>query len=505
MRYLDFVLQTMDTLWEQQSMRISGSFYPTSPLCLAITSLTNRGYMSMGASTGSSFYAFPFPEKTPDERATRLDLTSWPLLERLSAVTGDPRHAAALDEMTDTFALYGFDPRSGLAYWGQEAEFDVVFMGPGTNWGRWMPKYKPAEDLPRETMWRIAPEKMARMSKAAFYGLITDPGNMDYNRFCPYGFDDSRREHVMDWHAGHRAFATTGAWLIEDWVDHHCRTGDPETLDWARRMTDKWAVAQDAGTGLLSHFYGSAGPEQTTMAAQTYCDVSDSQTGLTLLRTGVQLAAHGGDPALAEQLQDMGRRLVAGIARFSYNEATGLFAQYLRLVDGQEPTDTMQYTFRSQEQKDYWVKIDPLAEEVAVFEGFGFYHSGVWSDGTFFALPLHTARAAVLTGDGYLFERAQYFADRIMEAAAELEGHFNTIGQWTYDATAGYIETMLVLRDLTGEDEYLNRARKLADRELEALARLPADDFPQWWRMPYRNRPLAALLELHVAETGETS
>jgi len=64
MPYLDFVMQTMDTLWAQQSMRISGSSYPTSPLCLAITSLTNRGYLSMGASTGSSFYAFPFPEKT---------------------------------------------------------------------------------------------------------------------------------------------------------------------------------------------------------------------------------------------------------------------------------------------------------------------------------------------------------------------------------------------------------------------------------------------------------
>ena len=71
MRYLGFVLETMDTLWEHQSMRIGGNPYPSSPLCLTITSLTNRGYLSMGASTGTSFHAYWFPEKTPDERATR--------------------------------------------------------------------------------------------------------------------------------------------------------------------------------------------------------------------------------------------------------------------------------------------------------------------------------------------------------------------------------------------------------------------------------------------------
>jgi hypothetical protein len=113
------------------------------------------------------------------------------------------------------------------------------------------------------------PPRCRRWPRASRSSASSLTGKLDYNRFCPYGFVDRRREHAMDWHAGDRAFATTGAWLIEDWADHHCRTGDPETLEWARRMTDKWAAAQDAQTGLLSHFYGSAGPEQTTRAAKT--------------------------------------------------------------------------------------------------------------------------------------------------------------------------------------------------------------------------------------------
>ena len=499
MRYLDFVLDTVDTLWEQQSMRISGNPYPSSPLCLTITSLTNRGYLSMGASTGTSLPAYWFPEKTPDERATRMDLCIWRVLEKLTSITGDPSHAAAVRGFADTFSVYGFDPRSGLAYWGQEAEFDVVLLGPGTNWGRWGPRYKPADDVPREIMWRHAPEKMARMSRAAYYGLITDAERMDYNRFCPYGFDDSAGALSMEWDAGHRAFATTGAWLIEDWVDHHCRTGDAETLDWARRMTAKWAAVQNPETGLLSHFFGSAGPEQTTMAAQPYCDVGDSYTGATLLRTGVRLAAQGGDAALAEQLQDMGQRLLTGLARFAYDDRSGLFHHWLRLADGAESVETLCYHFRTQEQKDHYVRTNPHLEDVEVFEGFGFYRGGVGSDGTFLPLPLHTARAAALTGDPCLLERAVFFADRIMEAAGDLDGPFNSEGQWTYDATASYIQVMLILCELTGEGQYLERARTLADRELNALARPPGEHLPEWWRMPYRNSLLDVLLELHVA------
>jgi len=496
--YLGFVRETVDTLIARQSMRLSGNPYPSSPLSITITSLTNRGYLSLGSRNEKSFYVFPFPTKSPDERATRIDLGSWPVLRKLSQMTGDSRYDDLVQTMAETFAQYGFDPRSGLAYWGQEAEFDAVLLGPGTNWGRWMPKYKPADGLPRDIMWKVARKKMARMSKAAYYGLITDQQNLDYNRFCAYGFDDREKKPSMSWDAGHRAFITTAAWLIEDWIDHSCRTGDKETLDWARRMTAKLAAAQNPHTGLMSHFFGSIKPEQKTMHPQPFCDAfSDSWTAMALLRAGRQLQSHGSDPKLAEQLQQMGRALITGLARYSYDESSGLFRQWLLLADGQEDREALTYTFRTQEQKDHWVKIDPQLKDVSVFEGFGFYRGGVWSDGTRWLLPLHTARAAEMTGDPYLKERAKFFADRVMEAASKLDGPLNKQGQWTYDATAGYIELMLVLRRLTGDPSYLDRARKLADME---LAHLKQPTPVEWWRMSYRNTLLAALLSLAEAD-----
>ena len=326
-RYLDFVRDTVETLRQQQSVRISGNPYPSSTLCIAVTSLTNRGYLSLGSRQGRSFCVFPFPEKRPDELATRMDLQIWPVLGELTAATGDETYRGLGHDMASEFAVYGFDPRSGLAYWGQEAEFDVVLLGPGTNWGRHWPKYKPAEGLPREAMWRLVPEKMERMFRSAYYGLITDHETMDYNRFCAYGFDDTRKQLSMPWHAGHRAFATTGAWLIEDWAFCFAKTGDPEVLEWARKMADKWRDVQNADTGLLPHFFGSTGPEETTMVPRPYCDVGDSFTAVALLRAGGLLRERPGGVTLAGQVEQMGLQLIRGLARYVYDEDAGLLIE----------------------------------------------------------------------------------------------------------------------------------------------------------------------------------
>jgi len=406
------------------------------------------------------------------------------------------------DDMADEFAIYGFDPKSGLPYWGQEAEFDVVLLGPGTNWGRWMPKHKPLDNTPREKMWERAPQKVTRMLKASYYGHITNAQTMDYNRFCAYGFDDSKKQLSMEWNAGHRAFASTGAWLVQDWAFHFAKTGDTETLDWAQKMADKWQATQSEDTGLLSHFFGSTCPEETTMAARPYCDVGDSCTAIALLKAGPLLRERAEGEKLAGQVEQMGLRLITGLAKYAYDEQTGLFHHWIRVADGQEDTEAYCYSFRTQEQKDHWVQIDRELQNVDVFEGFGFYRSGVWSDGTRLPLPLHVAQATEMTGDTYLLQRARFFAERVMDAAEKLDGPLNSHGQWTYDGSADYIQMMLSLYRLTGEAVYLANARKLADMELEFRGQILAEGTPDWWRMPYRNALLEALLDLTAIEHG---
>ena len=497
--YLDFVKDTVDTLRQEQSIRISGNPYPSSTLCLAITSLTNRGYLSLGSREGESFCVFPFPEKTPDELATRMDLQVWPVLESLTEATGDETYRDLANDMAAEFAVYGFDPKSGLAYWGQEAEFDVVLLGPGPNWGRHWPKYKPDQGLPRETMWERVPEKMERMFRSLYYGLITDRGTMDYNRFCAYGFDDAKKALSMPWDPGHRAFATTGAWLIEDWAFCFAKTGDTEMLGWAQQMADKWLAVQNADTGLLPHFFGSTCPEETTMAPRAYCDVGDSATAMALLRAGGLLRERQDGQKLAEQVEQMGLRLIRGLARHAYDEEAGLFRHWIRIADGEEDTEAFCYSFRTQEQKDHWVATDPALEDVCVFEGFGFYRGGVWNDGTFLGMPLHVAQAAEMTGDECLLQRGRYFVERIVDEAERLDGPLNHDGQWTFDASAGYLRMMLCLYRAEGEKPHLANARRLADRELDALSRPLPEGTPDWWRMPQRNTLLAALLELESA------
>jgi hypothetical protein len=55
---------------------------------------------------------------------------------------------------------------------------------------------------------------------------------------------------------------------------------------------------------------------------------------------------------------------------------------------------------------------------------------------------------------------------------------------------------------MTKEGRHLDWAQKLADMELELLSRpLPVDQ-PEWWRMPFRDDLLEALLLLELA-TGK--
>ncbi|MBM3889363.1 MAG: hypothetical protein FJ388_09580, partial [Verrucomicrobia bacterium] len=260
-RFLSFVLDTMKTLVERQSARLGGE--PDGTLFLTCSRFANRSYRSLGYRKDDGSYSnFWFPEMPMDYQPFMVDFDLWPILERLSELTGERSYREMVEEMARAFVSHGFDARSGLGYLGEEASFDVVrkTVVP-TKLRSTVPKFKPKNTgnfpaMPMEALWRHGPEQMHRMFRAMYYGLITDAPSMDYNRYCGYDFSDAERRHSMKRNSGHCAFDTAAGRMIHWWASCFAHTGDADCLQWAQRMADKWQAVQHAESGLVPNFFG---------------------------------------------------------------------------------------------------------------------------------------------------------------------------------------------------------------------------------------------------------
>ncbi|MCX5661982.1 MAG: hypothetical protein NTW19_20070 [Planctomycetota bacterium] len=506
--YLRFVLDTLKTLQDKQSAAIAGSYH-LKPVHLTITANTGPNWTSV-AKRGDHYDKYPCVNPPVDTVATRLDLDAWAWLERLSDVTGDGAHRERVDQMAADFADYGFDPRSGLAYFGNQAQFDVVRLGPAGIGPYAVPSFKPWFGLPLDALWRHAPEKMARCMRSAWLGLVTRDEDLSYNRHCCYGQSDRDGEHFMKFEAMHVAFAQTGACLIHWWSDAFIRTGEIRFLEWAEAMAVKWAAVQSPKTGLVPHWFGADSAEEKTQPPRTCAHVMDVYVGHGLVEAaGVLRRVKPGAPgaaraeALAKRIEALGLGILRGIATFGYDDEERLFPNWLNVGDGVADRETIYYAFQTQAQKKLALKVDPTLEAVSIFRGESFYRAGPWHFGTPNPIPLAIARAAEKTGDALLLDRAKLLGRRVLEDAAQLTGPLNAEGHWTFDASASYIEMFLSLHRATGDEGYLRDARKLADMELKFLACPAPEGKPEWWRLPTRNALPAAMLELHVACVAE--
>jgi hypothetical protein len=499
--YIGFVTDAVRILLDRQSARWGGR--PDGTLCITITNRSNRSYRSIGGKSGDTYLTYPCPEQAMEMEPYRLDLSAWPVLERLSEITGDAGCREMVRAMAHAFGRDGFNAKSGLAYLGQETQFDVIRLKPVGVAMYPMPKFKPAADLPLDILWRTAPDKTARMIKSAYYALVTNPDRMDYNRFCvDYDFDDSAERPATPFSSSHVAFAQTGSMLIHWWSMHFARTGDPQCLAWAQAMTDKWRAVQHPVSGLVPHWFGSDRADEPVMPPRPYANVGDTMTALEMLLAARELRGKPEADALASQLADMAVRLLRGIARHGYDPHARIFPNWLRVEGGVDET-ALWYAFRTEKHKAEMVKRDPVFREVPVFIGQGFYRCGApWDLGMRNPVPCDIAKGACMTGDAELTKRAAEFAPPIMEEARALTGEFNAEGLWTYPASASYIEMMLSLFRATGDRLYLSHAQELAEIEIGFLSQALPAGRPQWWRMQFRDELLDALLELHAMREG---
>ena len=489
----------VDRILELQTVLLRGE--SGGAPCVTTDLPARLGYRSLAYREGNTFRTGRFPGQPFDYETFRMDHEIWPVLDGLSALTGEPRYRELVDGMLEVLKREGFDPRSGLLRLGEESDFDVlradVCAKPSP---RYVPTFKPVNSSPRADMhldrfWKHLPTRTHRWLRATYYGHVTDPASMDFNRVTFYGFDDSAHKPALARDASFCGFEGCAASLIRFWVSCWVHAGDRECLRWARQMTDKWRAVQHPETGLAPNFFGAAAPGDGD--AQQPGDWAEArnaaQAAGLFLRAAADLRRRPGADALAADLQDMGRRLAIGVARHSYDPAKRYFHEHLHL-DGRLYEHTARYCFRTQVDKEAAVLIDPLMEEVPVFSGVGFYRNPNFYDhlaGT--NIPYDLAGAALLCPEDALVGPLRAMAAAAVTEADALEGAFTPEARWTFRATGWYIEMCLRLFQITRDPLHRDQAKRLADREIAALETVR---HPDWWRLRERTIFLDALLHL---------
>ncbi|MHA1567403.1 MAG: hypothetical protein ACTSX7_18995, partial [Alphaproteobacteria bacterium] len=496
--YLSFVVETFDTLIAHQSARLGGS--DDGPLCITVSNRVNRTYMSLGERVGDTFRTFYFPEKPLEIPACRMDFAAWPILDQLAELSGESKYADMVTEMADGFARYGFEERSGLGFFGEEADFDVINLWGLARGGYHTPKYKggnsgncPAGPLDR--LWRHGSKKMAQMAQSIYYGLISVPETMDYNRFCYYDFDHRDKKPSLPFNSSACAFGTAGARMIHVWAKAFAHGGDAELLGWSQQMADKWLAVQHREAGLVPDKFGGLPELPPPMKPVDYAGTGEgSITAYIYFQAAAELDKRPEGASLARQLRQMGLKLAQGIARFGYDDQRNMFRQWVHL-DGTEYETTARYTFKNQAEKDAAVKDDPTMVKVPVFDGCGFYERpGYWVHCVGSQPIYYLALVAEQTNDEFLIDQLKQWAQQLIAESRTVTGPFVDQSYWTFWASGLYIKTLVPLYRVTGERQYLDWAGELADMEIAHLGQVAC---PDWWRMPERSCFLEGLLWLY--------
>ncbi|MBI3987398.1 MAG: hypothetical protein HY343_10780 [Lentisphaerae bacterium] len=503
--YLGFVRDTVDRhILSNQTARLGGQ--SNGPLFVTISRTPMRAWTSVGMWDKDHFQLYDIPEVKIERAPTCADFAAWGMLDRLSRLAGDPRYARLADAMAAAFAHDGFEAASGLLLVGSQSHFDVVGRKTaGLRAPDEKPEFKPLSNLPLDRLWALAPEAMARFSRAAYYGLVTRPATMDYNRFCDYGFDDRQKQHVTPFNPQHRGFVYSGAMLIQYWLMDYTRTGDTQCLAWARSMAAKWTALQHPESGLLPHFIGAIRTDDPRQSPAPYANAMDTQTAVMFLQAARMLDGHPEAKDLAAQLNGLGRRSLKGLCRYAYDAKSRLWLDWVSL-DGSPYTGDPQYGFRSEAEKDEAIKRDPKVVKVGVYPGSSDYRIADYMRQAFGSASV-VLEGAALTRDSELISEARRFATLALDEARKRRSPVNAIGQWGFSATGRLVSGLLDLHAATGDRHYLEQARELADIELRLLTARPdaaalrdaAPEAADWWRFMLRSQFLDALLRLEEA------
>ena len=496
--YLAYVKDTVENSIEHQSARLGGeadgTLFVTTPHRRSIPRHRRLSFLDGVLSV------LPLEPETPlEHRPFRMDFDAWPVLGLLTEATGDAQYHEMVVAMAEAFAEVGFHPRSGLPFCGEACDFDVLGAKPVSSVQHSLPPHFKGRDIPIDRLWEVAPEKMTRMTKATYYGLVVDPESLVFNRYCRYEWDDQQGEHCYPGPLPNTGLIAAAAYLMYWWGTSFARTGDQECLHWAARTFGLWRSAQHEDTGLMPYVYGSSFGK----AFSPYASPRRASDALVvMLQAADEFRSHPQGTGLADGLVEMACRLALGIAKHGYDAERRGFRNLVHLDGRPYEQNVHGGPFPSQAAKEAAVREDPAFEEVPVFDVLGFYQKApFWSLCASNAIPRQLAAAALRAKDPDLIQRLEQIATHIMEDAETVTSALSRERKWTFPATGHFIQFLVLLNELTGRRRYLDDACRLADQEIAHLSRIA---YPQWWRMPCRNDFLTGLLKLYLALSDGT-
>jgi hypothetical protein len=252
---------------------------------------------------------------SPHHQNLMYDLGLLDLLGALSRIGGDERYEQARRAYLADFMARCRDPRSGYFAWGEHIGYDVVedrISGGGR--GDTLHEIK-GVDVPWEALWQCDAEATRHEIQVAFRAHVCDERTFAFNRHAAM---DGRTN--AGWMLP-TSLANSGGLYLLAWTWLSARTGEPEPLEWARRMDAFFWSRRHPATGLFPSKEGSPN-------ALWYID--DLQYASLLMRASQEAGSAGAD------FREHALAYVHAYAAAAWDERAGGFINTLDITTGRE-------------------------------------------------------------------------------------------------------------------------------------------------------------------------
>lgn len=407
----------------------------------------------------------PLPE-TLDEyfRVTRRDrrspggsnlLTDQPTLKTmyaLSDITGKSDYADFADRYA-TYVMKNLVDEQGFFWWGWHRHYDVFKdskKGHNPNMAKWGKNVIPHEihamnGIAWDRLWAVDKDAVTREIEAIWSWHVINKESGEINR---HGDGNKGCDFTM-----------SGGAFIEAFAFMYSETREQQWLDRARLVADYYWKRKNPKTNLL--------PERPNAGKKRF-DGSSFVTSITGLHCHSLLRAY--ELTKVESFRDYALTYLKAYARYGFDEKTGKFWGALRM-DGTPIPGPRVFT-KNIDSKSGYAAAQPRG------------HLDLWEPYVAgYQYAIYTAQACAyayqLTGDPDMLTAAKRFAAWISKVPP---GSIETEGTWYKDYSEGpgrkgtyagkygrTISFLLHLCVLTGDHQYLKRARSMADTAIEKL------------------------------------
>ncbi|WP_436926664.1 hypothetical protein [Halosimplex amylolyticum] len=396
------------------------------------------------------------------------------VLTGLSGVTGDPRYVDAAREPV----AYHFDELvddGGLLRWGGHQFVDLRTLDPVGHFDADVHEFK--NHFPfYELLWDVDPEATTKLLRAVWNAHVLDWATLDMNRHGEYGqepgdlWDDEFADPDPFFEGDGLSFVNVGSDLILAAGALSALAGDEDAWTWGERLAEMYVKARHPETGLGAYQYTKPrrrdeppadGPLPTT---SNYGDRAENQFGdefgevaregwvvwgsrvrTLYARSGfVQLAL---GESLGRDGEQLRRWTVAGLAALAEHGYAPERNAFLPMwADGTDLTGrSFPRTGYYGEKGQTW---EPLDADVQFLRTY--------------------VRAYRLSGRDVLWETARQIADGLGVGDIGVRpGDAVALDMNAPGASPMEIFALLELQRTASHTDYLNRARRVADRMIE--------------------------------------